>query len=269
MFRSACLLALLLIPLATTEKVGGTALKFGQILPLECLQRGEDGEIIEDENKQRVYAPFLKCNETGYPPAFKFRHSTSRARIACTVTIDDPTFHLFQAYLHHDMPLVCRLQSRREDHGHWAQIPINFVGKVQLSHVDIDPKINFIFHYDNFHQWVTGGVGYTVGPTVSSETPERDLGWQRVKIGDDIKLEFSIRWISTEEISNQHSHTGVNALLIMAYPFLGGIGFMVLCRVLYSVLWSRQKIASVRQTRFESPGINMTNGKGKSERNMV
>jgi hypothetical protein len=45
MFRSVWLLAFLLIPLVTTEKVGRTALKFGQILPLECLQRGEDGEV--------------------------------------------------------------------------------------------------------------------------------------------------------------------------------------------------------------------------------
>jgi hypothetical protein len=46
MFRSTCLLALLLIPYVATEKVAGTALKFGQILPLECLQRDEDGEVF-------------------------------------------------------------------------------------------------------------------------------------------------------------------------------------------------------------------------------
>jgi hypothetical protein len=81
------------------------------------------------------------------------------------------------------------------------------------------------------------------------------------------------RWISTEEIPNQHSHSGSNAFLIMAYPFLGGIGFMVLCRVLYSIIWSRQKIASVasvrQQTRFETPGINLAKGKTKRERDMV
>jgi hypothetical protein len=78
------------------------------------------------------------------------------------------------------------------------------------------------------------------------------------------------RWISTEEISNQHSHTGSNAFLIMVYPFLGGIGFMALCRVLYSIIWSRQKIAFVRQpTRFETAGINMAKGRGKNERELV
>lgn len=78
------------------------------------------------------------------------------------------------------------------------------------------------------------------------------------------------RWISTEEVPNQHTHRGLNALLVMIYPFIGGILFWVLCRVLYDVVWSRQRIASVRrQTRFESPGMNMGMGKTKSARDMA
>jgi hypothetical protein len=194
----------------TAAKIEDTALTVGQILELECLQRNEDGEVsslafdiidlktIEDANKQRLYSPFLICNETGYPPAFKFRHSTSLNRIPCTVTIDDPTFHLFQEFLHHDMPLICRLQGRRSETGFWAQIPINLIGKVELSHIDIDPKINFVFHYDKFHRWVTGGVGYSVGPVVTPKLDEKEFGWQRVKIGDQITLEFSLRYILFE-----------------------------------------------------------------------
>jgi len=84
------------------------------------------------------------------------------------------------------------------------------------------------------------------------------------------RIKCNVRWISTDEIPNQHSHTGLNALLIMSYPFLGGIGFMALCRVLYRVIWSRPKIASVRQpARFESAGINMGKRKPKRERDMV
>jgi hypothetical protein len=110
---------------------------------------------------------------------------------------------------------------------------------------------------------------------------EEELGWQRVKIGDQIRFEFSVkynsyndrtydRWISAEEVSDQHSHSSSNALAILAYPFLGGVGFMALCRVLYSVLWSRQRIASVRQrTRFDSHGISMGKGKSKRERELV
>jgi hypothetical protein len=77
-----------------------------------------------------------------------------------------------------------------------VHIPINLVGKVELSHFDLDPRINFIFHYDRFHSWVTGGVGYSVGPTVTAQTEEQELGWQRVKIGDQVRLEFSVRYIS-------------------------------------------------------------------------
>jgi len=48
---------------------------------------------------------------------------------------------------------------------------------------------------------------------------------------------------------------------------------MVLCRVLYSIIWSRQKIASVASVRqhtiFETPGINLAKGKAKRERDMV
>jgi hypothetical protein len=150
-------------------------------------------QAVEGPDKQRVYIPFPVCNETGYPPAFRYRHSTSKVRIPCTITIDDPMFHLFQSYLHHDIPLVCRLQSRRSDTDYWAHIPISLLGKVEFSHIDVEPKINFIFHYDRFHGWVTGGVGYSVGPTVTAKTAEQELGWERVKIGDELRFEFSLR----------------------------------------------------------------------------
>ena len=82
--------------------------------------------------------------------------------------------------------------------------------------------------------------------------------------------EGNCSWIWTEEIPKQHTHSGLNAIHIMAYPFLGGIVFMVLCRVLYDVIWSRQKIASVRQqTRFEGTGLNMGKVKSKSARDMA
>ena len=133
------------------------------------------------------------CNETGSPPIFHFRQSTSRDRTPCTITIDDPTFHLFQAYLHYDFPLSCRLQSRNPTNENWAAIPINLIGKVEFSHIDLEPKVNFIIHYDRDRGWITGGVGYSVGPTVNSQTVEHELGWKRVKIGDSIQLDLSVR----------------------------------------------------------------------------
>jgi hypothetical protein len=45
---------------------------------------------------------------------------------------------------------------------------------------------------------------------------------------------------------------------------------MVLCRVLYDVVWSRQKIASVRRrARFEATGLNMGYVKSKSAKDMA
>ena len=41
--------------------------------------------------------------------------------------------------------------------------------------------------------WITGGVGYSQGPTVTSETEEDKLGWHRIKISDELKFEFSVR----------------------------------------------------------------------------
>ena len=145
----------------------------------------------EDPHKERVWTPFLKCNETGLPLTFHFRES-SRSRIPCTVQIDDPTFHIFQAYLHYDFPLACRLQSRKSG-DNWAAIPVNLVGKVELSHFDLETKLNFIIHYDRRLGWITGGVGYGIGPTVTSQTVEKDLGWQRVKIGDRVRLDLSVK----------------------------------------------------------------------------
>ena len=36
-------------------------------------------------------------------------------------------------------------------------------------------------------------MGYSQGPTVTSETQEDELGWHRIKIGDEVKFEFSVR----------------------------------------------------------------------------
>lgn len=148
---------------------------------------------MEDANKQLVFTPFLTCNETENPPTFNFRQSTSPSRVYCTVAIDDPTFHHFQEYLHHDLPLICRLPSSLSETGNWAQIPINLIGKAELSHFDIDPKINFVLHYDRIKGYITGGAGYSIGPTVTGDAKEDDLGWHRIKIGDNLPLEFSVR----------------------------------------------------------------------------
>ena len=113
--------------------------------------------------------------------------------MSCTVTIDDHTFHLFQSYLHHDLPLTCRLPSRHSETGNWAQIPINLIGKTELSHCDVDPKINFVLHYDRIKGYITGGTGYSIGSTVTADTKEDDLGWHRIKIGDSLRLELSVR----------------------------------------------------------------------------
>lgn len=152
-------------------------------------------QAMEDKQKQRIYTPFLTCNETGAPPTLSFRQSTSRARIPCTVTIDDPTFHLFQAYLHHDIPLVCRLPSLNEDTS-WAHIPVALLGKAELSHFDLEPKVNFVIHYHKAEGRIVGGTAYSVGPTITVDTDERDLGWERIKIGDEMKFEFSVRYFN-------------------------------------------------------------------------
>jgi len=78
--------------------------------------------------------------------------------------------------------------------GLWAHIPINLVGKAELSHFDIETRMNFIFHYDRWHNWVMGGVGYSIGSVVTKDTEEEEMGWKRVKIGDQVQLEFSIRY---------------------------------------------------------------------------
>ena len=113
--------------------------------------------------------------------------------MSCTVTIDDSTFHLFQAYLHLDLPLICRLPSHHSDTEHWTQIPINLIGKTELSHFDIEPKINVVLHYDRIKGNINGGVGYSIGPTVTSDIKEDELGWHRIKIGDHLRLEISVR----------------------------------------------------------------------------
>jgi hypothetical protein len=199
--RLRLLLLVSIFPFATARD---TALRVGEALQLECLLRDDEGEvltllwptddkIVEDSEKERVYSPFMICNETGQSPTFNFRQPTNRARNTCTVEIDDPTFHLFENYLHHDMPLACRIRSSAGV-DHWAHVPINLLGKVQLSHFDVEKKINFLFHYSREKGWISGGVGYSLGPAVTLKTSESDLDWERVKIGDQVQFELSVRF---------------------------------------------------------------------------
>jgi len=44
--RILLITCLLLIPYVFGEKVEGTAIDFGQILQLQCLQRDDDGEVL-------------------------------------------------------------------------------------------------------------------------------------------------------------------------------------------------------------------------------
>src|SRR5436305_1126367 len=171
---------------------------------------------MKDANKQKIFTSFLICNETGRPPAFNFRQPTNKLRVPCTVDVNDSIFHLFRAYLDQDVPLICRLPSRDSETGHWAQISISLVGKAELSHFHIESKINFIIHYDRTGGWITGGTGYSIGPTVILETNEDELGWHRVKIGDRIPFEFSIRyschWNKLTEAGFQRSRFQISIL---------------------------------------------------------
>ncbi|OJD25900.1 hypothetical protein ACJ73_02722 [Blastomyces percursus] len=80
----------------------------GQSVPVSCLNRDiETGEHITDPAGNLQYIPFPTCNETSAPLAFRYGISET---ITCTIhSLSDTLYHLFEYYVHSDVPLTCRI----------------------------------------------------------------------------------------------------------------------------------------------------------------
>lgn len=160
----------------------------GQPMFMDCNARHIDnGEHKMDAQENLVYVPFGTCKETGFP--LRFNYDTNED-FNCTITFDDEMYHLFQLYMHDDVPFSCRIPISTEQHymekgGAYIPFIFNFRGEIHDSHLDIDPGMNVLFVKPKKNELSTIISGVSFGSSTNVT---------RIVIGDELTLNFAVRW---------------------------------------------------------------------------
>ncbi|ODV63489.1 uncharacterized protein ASCRUDRAFT_73333 [Ascoidea rubescens DSM 1968] len=166
----------------------------GQDLFIDCSQRAIDnGEHKFDEELNVLYEAFPKCKETGEHLSFKYGLSQD---FTCTVALVDELFHLFQLYIHEDVPFSCRLPvSGHKDDKYLVPLIFNFRGQVATSHLEIDNTMNVIIQSPSSFNTIISSTAWSAGTNYS-----------RYIIGDDLPINFSVKWITTSDPTDDLKH---------------------------------------------------------------
>ncbi|GEQ67876.1 hypothetical protein JCM33374_g1542 [Metschnikowia sp. JCM 33374] len=162
----------------------------GQEVMIDCISRNiENGEHNFDSNERIMYKAFPTCKETGKPLTFRYGVSED---VNCTISFTDELYHLFQLYVHEDVPFSCRIPVSSEPHylesgGAYVPLTFNFRGEVHGSHIDIDHRMNMIItrpgSKEPDHQTVVNAIAWSAGTYAT-----------RLTIGEQLTLELAVRW---------------------------------------------------------------------------
>ncbi|CCH46382.1 putative secreted protein [Wickerhamomyces ciferrii] len=165
----------------------------GESLPISCISRNIDnGEHKFDEKDNIIYESFPVCQETGEPFTLKYGESGVKN---CTITLTDEIYHLFQLYIHQDVPFSCRLPYSKNKDGISIPLTLNFRGIIETSHLDIDTTMNILVHSGGEQGSIISSIGYSAGANVS-----------RYIIGDSMPIRFHINWFDEYHLSNDLGH---------------------------------------------------------------
>lgn len=160
---------------------------FFQLVANSTLPRFALGNII--------YAPFPKCFETDAP--LTLRYGVDEV-FNCTIDLGHEFFHIFQLYIHEDVPFSCRIPFTKTQNPSpappadspeekaaklYTSFTFNIRGRVQESHLDIDPFLNMAAVVNTTAGSVTSAIAFSSGSTV-----------QRFIIGDPLPLTLAVRW---------------------------------------------------------------------------
>lgn len=164
---------------------------FGQEIAFDCIQRNIDtGEHKFDQQNRIVYGPFPKCEETSKPLSLKYGVNED---FNCTILFTDELFHLFQLYLHEDVPFSCRLPlssevASIEKGGAYVPFTFSFRGTLTDSHIDVDHSMNVLItkptSNDPDQNTFISAIAYASGTNTT-----------RIVIGDKLTLNFAVRWL--------------------------------------------------------------------------
>lgn len=165
----------------------------GDSIPISCIQRQIDtGEHKFDDQNQIIYAPFPVCRETGEP--FSLKYGTSED-VNCTIELVDETYHLFQLYIHQDVPFSCRVPYSKSSDSVYIPLTLNFRGILETSHLDIDTAMNVVVHEGSNSDTIISSIGYSTGGNVS-----------RYIIGDFMPIRFHVNWFEEYHKSKDIGH---------------------------------------------------------------
>ena len=173
----------------------------GQEILIDCIARNIDnGEHKFDEQERIIHSAFPICKETGKPLTFRYGISED---VNCTIGFTDELYHLFQLYIHEDVPFSCRVPlssspNYMEKGGAFVPLSFNFRGDIHESHLDIDNNLNVLFTKPSNRI----PEEYTI---ISSIAYSSGTNSTRVVIGDSLTLNLAIRWFDT--LTNSGSNT--------------------------------------------------------------
>ncbi|MDB5271625.1 MAG: hypothetical protein JWP58_4665, partial [Hymenobacter sp.] len=182
------------------------------------MHHSDTGEHIHDSNNVLQYIDFPTCAETNKPLSLKYNSDGPQN---CTITIDDPLFHLLEFYIHNDAPLSCRVPSRppfsvslrplntetaadlkEEEKDEFVPLIFALTGQLQLSHLHVNTRMNVLLHSVPKHHRQKRDSGVIDSGTAYSTSPLSASGHtKRVVIGDELTLQFHVRWFQSPELA--------------------------------------------------------------------
>ncbi|KAJ5113248.1 hypothetical protein N7456_001782 [Penicillium angulare] len=199
----------------STSNSGREGYKIGDEVPVSCLNRTLEGEHITDSLGKLQYVPFVTCNETSRPLSLRYGISET---ITCTIpSLSDNLYHLFEFYVHSDVPMTCRVptsplvsspdtptekkdsESGVEDSALLSEngppftpLTIALQGTLQLSHLHIWSDMNMLMHdiasdaaaLQQGSSKASGQPGHVVAGTAYS-TPEFETAVKNIELDDD------------------------------------------------------------------------------------
>lgn len=209
----------------------------------------ETGEHIQDAQHNLQYIPFSACAETGLPLELHYGIDTE---LNCTIPVTDEFYHLLEFYIHSDAPLTCRLPARppptvalhpesleaKDIGGSTADgaeaqeyVPLIFAlaGTLQLSHLHVSTHMNILLHSVPKHHLhnhdsgvIDSGAAYSTSPLAGTAAAIGSTGAythlphlnhnQKLIIGDDLKLQFDIRWFPTPKLPSTNGKVEWNGM---------------------------------------------------------
>lgn len=204
-------------PLSELDKTTYKPYTANDKIQLQCIKRQIDnGEHVFDSEGNIVYVPFMNCLESNKPMELSYMKNEN---VKCTVKFEDEVFHLFQLYLHKDVPLTCRIELRPNS-AIYLPVDFSFRGNVLESHFDLDPNLNVLV-LTNSENEIVSGTGFSTSTYTT-----------KVIIGQNVELNFNINWLKVKNtiVNEEHNNlvywlsldnTYINWILIISGVFLG------------------------------------------------